>query len=904
MSYRWGPPRCWGLPRCFTKDAPRGASPRRPRLADLCRASCVLLQVSHLLAVGLRRLQKQSVLRGFQAWSFAWAEGRRRSRLVTTAARVLSRPFQARAFLGWQRDWRDAALRDALFESLGGVEELKEELAREIDARVASEAKVTQLHLEVRRIREVRLKEKEGAAQLQSLQRQHEEERTRLSIEQQEVTVAHLQRMGVRRLQHRFLSLGWTLWKDEYLARRRQQQLVQRTRSQLSRPGLFHVYAWWRDDWRETARVDEAMALKAALDRQTEERLALQKELERMRAATDAQLASEWVARTSEMGQLKLSHAAELNAKVTASRQAAKEATVAHLQSVAVRRLGLQLLSKGFGAWQGRYLERRHRARRLHRASTQLQKPNLLHLFTWWYRDWSRDMHRLALEQSAGEAGNASEQLERQLREAHDELREERRLRLEEGEARRLEHAAELEVQSKVAARQLKETVESCQKALAEARSKQRSHESAARNVESASQAREAELQRALEERVAAEREATIAHLHQAAARRLSCQYLSRGFETWREAWEGEAHKARLLQRAASQLARPGLLRAYTFWRAEWEQAVLHGEAMELRAELERQAAANAALEAQLEQVRAEADGVIAAASSDATARQAQAVRIAKRVASEGADLIAVELALERTALADERRALTTLKLELDELRGQPSLLEDLEDARGRRAAAEEAKAVAEAEAARLVAAEAETKRVAEQRLASLLAEQRATLDASVEEILSARDARIDALRGEKRKLEQRVADLEAEFKHAAPSRQEFKQAAPSRLGGAAPLPRKRAASHDAASKWAVIREERIAPAKFFKPFKLSSETRADRRKKAAEEAALELASKRDGESFSRRASTDGSAGGGSPPSRRESSSSSPAGGSPKLQASSPPGGSATLDHALVLERG
>ena len=65
-----------------------------------------------------------------------------------------------------------------------------------------------------------------------------------------------------------------------------------------------------------------------------------------------------------------------------------KELRVAHVQQMAVRRLGKQQLSKGWQTWLDMFLEHQRQKRMLAGAAGRLMKPALSAAVTAWRTDW------------------------------------------------------------------------------------------------------------------------------------------------------------------------------------------------------------------------------------------------------------------------------------------------------------------------------------------------------------------------------------------------------------------------------------------------------------------------------------------------------------------------------------
>jgi hypothetical protein len=103
-----------------------------------------------------------------------------------------------------------------------------------------------------------------------------------------------------------------------------------------------------------------------------------------------------------------------------------------------------------------------------------------------------------------------------------------------------------------------------------------------------------------------AEAEKRVAHLQQAAARRMMQAGLTRGWQSWLDVYLERQRSMRMLAAAAGRLARPALTAALTHWRADWqeEQQRMLEEGQELL--LAEQARRDEKSHAELEVLRAE----------------------------------------------------------------------------------------------------------------------------------------------------------------------------------------------------------------------------------------------------------------------------------------------------------
>jgi predicted outer membrane protein len=99
---------------------------------------------------------------------------------------------------------------------------------------------------------------------------------------------------------------------------------------------------------------------------------------------------------------------------------------------------------------------------------------------------------------------------------------------------------------------------------------------------------REQEHAKALAEQAEAAHEARVAHLQQAAARRMMRAGLTKGWQTWLDMYLEHQRQTRMLAGAAGRLMKPALSAALSAWREDWDEerrlALEEGQAL-LRAE-------------------------------------------------------------------------------------------------------------------------------------------------------------------------------------------------------------------------------------------------------------------------------------------------------------------------------
>ena len=195
----------------------------------------------------------------------------------------------------------------------------------------------------------------EADAALEAVHRQQETNARALAEAAEAAKEARIERVQQRaalRLGKRELSKGWQAWLDVYLERQRHTRMLAAAAGRLARPALAAALTHWRTDWQEE--------LRAALEEgQRILRAAHVGELEKLKgemAAKQAKLDDErkWQQehRQGVTAAAKVAAAdveTEYQRKMAEQAEAEKEARVAHLQQMAIRRFGKAEILRG---WQ------------------------------------------------------------------------------------------------------------------------------------------------------------------------------------------------------------------------------------------------------------------------------------------------------------------------------------------------------------------------------------------------------------------------------------------------------------------------------------------------------------------------------------------------------------------------
>ena len=112
--------------------------------------------------------------------------------------------------------------------------------------------------------------------------------------------------------------------------------------------------------------------------------------LDQLRGELDAERGTTQQQRSALAAQLDAHGTAELQKQMElqAKLEAEREKRVAHVQSIAVRRIGQMGLARGWSAWHGQWAEDARRRRKLVGAAARLAKPALAACMSHWRHDW------------------------------------------------------------------------------------------------------------------------------------------------------------------------------------------------------------------------------------------------------------------------------------------------------------------------------------------------------------------------------------------------------------------------------------------------------------------------------------------------------------------------------------
>ena len=718
-------------------------------------------RIKSLANSSVRRLMAQGLSRGWQAWVETHQGQMHTKRLLALATARLARPALAACLTRWRGEW-EAALE---FERSAGWQQ---RIEREAALRAEVEAELSKVRVAL----EEALKVKESLVKLamakddgrKKLEEQLEKER--------EARVEDVANVALKRFVQMELARGWSAWVEVWREDREQRRLLRTAAARLMRPQLAACVSRWRRDWEAAALSRAAMSLEERVAHEIERRKAaeeratrIQQELE---AAHDAMQAS---ASFEDAERQRLQQQIERE----------REERVKGLADVSLKRIRQQGMARGWSAWVEVWREDREQRRLLRTAAARLMRPQLAACVTLWKRDWQEEVRRT-------QATSASQRLD-----AEAAARE----------------AAEMA---------LAEATAEYEKRLATAAWEKGELEK--RLVQLEVGMSESEAERA---KLADERERAQQAVREGALRRFLQQGLSRGWQAWRATYVDEREQRRLLRTAAARLMRPQLAACVTLWRRDWEETRLSAERSKVQSELDAKDALARQLEEELMEARSTAETAMA---ERAKVEEKHGSILAKdderefelRRGDKERQRLDAELALERVALADERKKTLSLLERLEELGSKVSASSETE----RLAKLERHRAEAEAKRARerLEVLENATggidpRQAAEERLAKLLAEQRETLELAQKQFRQESAKQLGELRTDKKRLEQRIAELEARLKTWTPPRESFTHP---------PEAEKRDLAPSAVTQ--------------FKAFTFSSDKRAEERRRRAEEEA------------------------------------------------------------------
>jgi len=765
-------------------------------------------RVEQLHRMASRRIAAQGLTRGFNAWIDLWNETQRQRQLMQRAAARLGKPQMADAFFEWWAVYeeilmaKEEAEKHRLAEQLGLMEKEALEAAKLAEKRLAEQMGLME-------------KEAREAAELaeKRLVEQAEAER--------QERIEHLQRMASRRMAAQGISRGFNAWFDMWYEERRNQNVLRRAAGRLSKPHLSAAFFDWWADW-ELARSHEESAARPKdshnLFGARAEVRKLERQVEKVRLEYEEKLAAERKAalRTEQSLQERID---QLNGKVQeateSARLEAQEAEradrVEQLHRMAIRRISLQGLSRGFNGWLEGHLDQARLKRVLTRAAARMHLPKLAGAFMEWLAVLDEEARARAL--AAAEARASDEAKKRAEKET---VHHAQRLQLEDAiERAKAEFEKNLRKQQAAQQEELKRVRGELEAALAQERLQlDKERQVHRRELESHGIISDAQANALLQEQMQKEREDRVAQLHRMASRRIAAQDLSRSFNAWQTEWFERRRAQSLLQHAAARFTRPTLAKAYYEWHAVCDEARQDAHERSQKSKLESAESELAATKLKLEQVRKEEqnaardelDRVRASygamleaegkkreqlneelksmlqggeeALKAATARVRQVNAIEEQVkgeldhkkeeakkAQEDLERAMHQLALERTALVDERKAHEKLRQEFELLRGKHNERVAADDRAKKEGVLAGVVADKEAESTkklmlRLKIQEEALKRESEKRLAFLLAEQRASFEQTM------RTLRTDSEQQSKG-FTNRITELEAALKAA-----------------------------------------------------------------------------------------------------------------------------------------
>ena len=522
----------------------RGEEVEKSRLLALQLEEEKYKRVEHLQSVGVRRMLKQGLARGWTAWHDKYSEVIRKRNLLKQAGARLMKPKLIAGYTHWRRGWEIEMWKNNTMsnEQRSAMERaerdaLEQQLMRDLD----------KTRKELKEARDAIM---QGRGQEFEMQRRMQEELER----EKEKRVAALQQQGVKRLMNQGLARGWTAWHGKYAELVRKRNLLKQAGARLLKPKLVKSFTHWRRDW------DLTMA--SSMTMSTEEKLATavseQKQLAHQVSLLQEELANARAAMLSGNGR-----EAEIKRLMEEELEREREKRVAALQQQGVKRLMNQGLARGWTAWHDMYAESVRKRNLLKQAGARLLKPKLVAAYRHWMRDWDAAF----AAQKAKELAMASMTMEERL------------------------------VMESNRASVAEQTVETLEQQLAEAR------EAMINGT-----GREMELERRMQEELEREKEKRIAGLQQQGMKRLMNQGLARGWSAWHSKWSEKVRKRNLLKKSGTMLMKPKLVRGFTHWLRDWDiERVKHRtmtKEQQLAKEIEERQAAYEQLERELSETR------------------------------------------------------------------------------------------------------------------------------------------------------------------------------------------------------------------------------------------------------------------------------------------------------------
>ena len=473
-------------------------------------------RVMHLGKLGIQRMRNAKLSLGWTAWHKLWEDEAHRKRRLKGAAARLTRPKLVACYSHWRRDWELAEAAERSKAMIQG--QASGQLAKE---REAAEAAAKAMQAELKQLREA-LFEGEGGAMAYRQQVEAE------AAAEKEKRVEHLTEMAARRMGKKELSTGFETWAEMYYEVARQKRMLQQAGSRLSRPALVACYSHWRRDWVADKTSQARMSLKERLDAERAKLVQTQSELARSK--------TEAAALASKLSSLD-GGAAAREIALQKQLEEEKDRRVENLKAMAIRRIALKELSKGWTAWVDMYEEQRRQVNLLKQAGARLSRPLLLHSYQHWRRDWDASQSYL-LKRTAMSADERSVHLASQNA-------------FLQGEAERL-----------------RVELAACRDAMARG--------------EGANE----ELQRRQEEKEQREKEQRVEHLTEMAAKRMGKKELSMGWQAWSELYWDRVRNRQMLVQVVNRLQRPKMVWSYVHWRQSWMLAMADQSKLSVQAQL------------------------------------------------------------------------------------------------------------------------------------------------------------------------------------------------------------------------------------------------------------------------------------------------------------------------------
>ena len=533
-------------------------------------------RVTHLTKVAARRLGQLSMARGFGAWSGAHKEGLRRRRLLRQAGIRLTRPKVVAAYTEWREGWRAAEAERAAVLARMSLAEQVHELAVRLSA-AETELRRTQAELSL-----TRQAAADGIAREVEISRRAHEEAARLK----ERRVEHLTQLAARRMGKRELAMGFESWASSYFERSRRKRVLRLAGAKLTRPKLVACYGHWRRDWTGERAELARLSFKGRL--QLESAMLAETRAELARTRTEAETLA------TRLSALDGGSAAR-EAALTKQLEAEREKRVEGLKAVAIRRMVLKELARGWSGWFAMYEAQVQQRNLLKKAGARLTKPTMSAYYHQWRRSWE-ETEAASLRRGA----LAAELRAVELGTSHGTLAEE------------------------------------CERLRAEL--------AAAREAMLRGEGYEVERERRQEEREARTRERRIEHLSALAARRMGKKELAMGWQAWSELYHEKVHQKSVLRQAALRLQRPKFVWSYVRWRESWRLALVEESKLTIREQLGTERKRRADAEAAITELHSEYGvkmrelGVTVGEAREAALEYLRQLKLATRDGAEWAD--------------------------------------------------------------------------------------------------------------------------------------------------------------------------------------------------------------------------------------------------------------------------